>query len=554
MKKLALIYLTIATFLLNAAIVYSAGWSESAGVILHFLLTSNDSSPKGYSVSIDQASIDSGNETGLSFTFSSAEVSATYNFSIDDTNGSTSPVTGNGTISSATQQITNINVSSLDDDTLTLTVYLTDVNGNQGEDVTDTITKDSAAPTGYSVSIDQTIINSTNETDLSFTFSSAEVSATYNYSIDDTNGSTSPVTGNGTISSATQQITNVNVSSLDDDPLTLTVYLADANGNLGGDVTDSVTKEVTAPTGYSVSIDQTIINSTNETGLSFTFASAEVSAAYNYSIDDTNGSTSPVTGTGTVSSSTQQITNINVSSLDDDTLTLTVYLADANGNQGEDVTDTITKEVTAPIGYSVSIDQAIINSTNETGLSFTFASAEVGAAYNYSIDDTNGGTSAVTSSGTISSATDKITGINVSSLDDDTLTLTVYLTDTNGNQGGNVTDTVTKDATSPTGYSISFDQGTINNTNETALSFTFASAEVGAAYNYSIDDTNGGTNVVTSSGTISTATDQITGINVSSLDDDTLTLTVYLTDTNGNQGGNVTDTVAKDATVPTGYS
>ncbi|MCP3888474.1 MAG: hypothetical protein GY702_06325, partial [Desulfobulbaceae bacterium] len=316
-------------------------------------------------------------------------------------------------------------------------------------------------------------------------------------------------------------------------------------GNQGGNVTDTVAKDATVPTGYSVSFDQGTINSTNETALSFTFAGAEVGATYNYSIDDTNGGTSAVTGSGTISTATDQITGINVSSLDDDTLTLTVYLADTSGNQGGNVTDTVAKDATAPTGYSVSFDQGTINNTNETALSFTFASAEVGATYNYSIDDTNGGTSAVTSSGSISTATDTISSINVSSLDDDTLTLTVYLTDAASNQGGDQTDTVTKDTTAPSGYSVSIDQADINGTNETALSFTFANAEVGATYNYSIDDTNGSTSPVTDNGTISSATLQISSIDVSSLDDDTLTLTVYLTDTNGNQGGNSTDTVTK---------
>ncbi len=107
-------------------------------------------------------------------------------------------------------------------------------------------------------------------------------------------------------------------------------------------------------------------------------------------------------------------------------------------------------------------------------ISFTFASAEAGATYNYSIDDTNGGTSAITGSGTIGTATDQINGLDASSLDDDTLTLTVYLTDSYGNQGSDTTDTVTKDTTAPSGYSVSIDNSYINSTNATAMSFTFA--------------------------------------------------------------------------------
>ncbi len=507
--------------------------------------------PSGYSVSIDQSAVNSSNETAISFTFSSAEVDADYTYSIDDTNGGTSAVTGSGTIATATAQISGIDVSGLDDDTLTLTVYLTDSCGNQGGDTTDTITKDTIAPSGYSVSIDQGSINAANDTALSFTFAGAEVGTVYAYTISD---GSSTVTGSGTVTTATDQIVGIDVSGLGDGTLSLSVTLTDTEGNAGTTATDSVTKETVAPSGYSVNFDQSTVIPSNETSISFTFASAEVGADYTYSIDDTNGGTMAVTGSGTIATATDQISGIDVSGLDDDTLTLTVYLTDSSGNQGSDTTDTVAKDTTAPSGYSVSIDQSAVNSTNDTAMSFTFSSAEVGADYTYSIDDTNGGTTAVTGSGTIATATDQISGIDVSGLNDDTLTLTVYLTDSYGNQGGDTTDTVTKETIAPSGYSVSIDQSYVNSTTETAMSFTFSSAEVGADYTYSIDDTNGGTSAVTGSGTIATATDQISGIDVSGLDDDTLTLTVYLTDSNGNQGGDTTDTVTKETVAPNGYS
>jgi len=537
--------------------VYLTDTSTNQGTNVTGTITKDIVAPSGYSVSIDQGFINSGNKTALSFTFASAEVGATYSYSIDDTNGGTSAVTGSSTVSSATEQISNINVNGLDDDMLTLTVYLTDPVGNQGSNTTDTVTKEATAPSGYSVSIDQgSYINNSNKAAMSFTFASAEIGATYNYSIDDTNGGTTAITGNGTISTTTDTISSIDVTSLDDDTLTLTVYLTDTNANQGANTTDTVTKDIVAPSGYSVNVDQAYVNYSNKAAVSFTFASAETGTTYNYSLDDTNGGTSAVTGSSTVSSATEQITSINATSLDDDTLTLTVYLTDPAGNQGGNVTDTVTKEVVVPSGYSVSIDQGnYINNSNKAAVSFTFASAEVGTTYSYSIDDTNGGTSAVTGSATVSSATQQITSINTTGLDDDTLTLTVYLTDTAGNQGANATDNATKDVVAPSGYSVSIDQGSyINNSNKAAVSFTFASAETSTIYNYSLDDTNGGTSAVTGSASVSSATQQITSINGTSFDDDTLTLTVYLTDAAGNQGGNVTDIAAKDVVAPSGYS
>jgi len=213
-----------------------------------------------------------------------------------------------------------------------------------------------------------------------------------------------------------------------------------------------------------------------------------------------------------------------------------------NNNAGTFNVD--TKE---PMGYSVSIDQFYINNTNKNTMSFKFTGAEVGATYNYSINSSEGGT-AVSGQGTINDANQQISGIDVSGLNDGTLTLTVYLTDSVGNQGADATATVVKDTVVPADYSVKIDQDYINNSNQNALSFTFSGAEVGASYNYTITD---GTNSVEGSGTISTATDKISGIDVSSLSDGTLTLTVYLTDEAGNKGGDVTDTVKKDVVAPT---
>ena len=156
--------------------------------------------------------------------------------------------------------------------------------------------------------------------------------------------------------------------------------------------------------------------------------------------------------------------------------------------------------------------------------------------YTFSSD---GGGSNVTDSGTIATATDQITGIDVTGLGDGTITLSVTLTDVNGNAGSAVTDTETKETTAPTGYTATIDQSPINAGNEDAVSFTFAGAEVGTTYNYTFSSDGGGTNA-TGTGTVATATDQVTGIDVSGLADGTVTLSVTLTDANGNAGSAVT--------------
>ena len=105
------------------------------------------------------------------------------------------------------------------------------------------------------------------------------------------------------------------------------------------------------------------------------------------------------------------------------------------------------------------------------------------------------------------------------------------------------------DDAAPTGYTVAFDQDPVTAANQTAVSFTFAGAEIGADYAYTITS-DAGMGSVPGSGTIATATDQITGIDVSSLGDGTLTLSVTLTDTATNEGDAATDTAVKDTVGP----
>ncbi len=128
------------------------------------------------------------------------------------------------------------------------------------------------------------------------------------------------------------------------------------------------------------------------------------------------------------------------------------YSVRVNTNDG---TDDFAKEFTvdviddvAPVGYTVTIDQDPIVSSNQTSVSFTIVGAEVGADYDYTFSSNGGGTN-VTGSGTIATATDQITGIDLSGLGDGNITLSVTLTDTNDNEGIPATDNKTKDVVEP---------------------------------------------------------------------------------------------------------
>ena len=216
---------------------------------------------------------------------------------------------------------------------------------------------------------------------------------------------------------------------------------------------------------------------------------------------------------------------------------------------GQPAVATVTVVVSSTSSYSITADQSEIDKAEASATSFTFADAAVGATYKYTVTSSGGGT-AVTGSGTITTATQQVTGINVSTLSDGTLTYSVTLTDTAGNTGNAVTATATLDQTVPTGYSITADHSSIGAAGATTSSFTFAGAEQGTTYHYTVTSSGGGT-PVTGSGTVAVATQQVADIDVSALPDGTLTYSVTLTDAAGNVGTAATATATLDQTAPT---
>ncbi|WP_160114217.1 Calx-beta domain-containing protein [Aquimarina sp. AU119] len=215
----------------------------------------------------------------------------------------------------------------------------------------------------------------------------------------------------------------------------------------------STVPDIIDPSFVSITRQTPVTNPTNADGLVFRAIFNEpvqfVDAA-DFDVTGTTTSISNVSGSGT----TYDITVSGVGDLANLNGTVGINLSsgqniqDLGGNalpNSEPATDqTYTLDNEAPTGYSVTIDQSPINTgTNDNAVSFTFAGAEVGATYNYSFSS-SGGAGIVTNSGAIATATDQITGIDLSGLADGTITLSVTLNDMAGNTGTAATDTETK--------------------------------------------------------------------------------------------------------------
>ena len=159
--------------------------------------------------------------------------------------------------------------------------------------------------------------------------------------------------GNGTASGLTGSGAAYTVTITPSASGAVTVDLAsgkagDAAGNPSlAAVQFSITADITAPSGYAVSLDQDPIFSGNVSALSFSYTGFEVGATFDYTIASDGGGAS-ITDSVLVAAAAGTVSGLDGSGLADGTITLTAALTDVLGNVGADETDTATKDTVDP--------------------------------------------------------------------------------------------------------------------------------------------------------------------------------------------------------------
>ncbi|WP_125720526.1 tandem-95 repeat protein [Pseudoalteromonas rubra] len=592
--------------------------------------------PTGYAVTLDKDVYNS-SASSIRFDLSGGEAGATYTYTLSSDGRS---VSGTGTLDSAQQQVVITDIENLNDGPLSLSVTLTDKAGNAGVAAMDTATLDTVAPSGHDITLDQQTYNLANRDAASFSFSGAEVGATYAYTLTSTGGG--ELTGTDTITAANQQVNIANLSQLKDGMLSLSVVLTDSAGNAAAALTKQAKLDATAPTITTLSASQTALKA-GETSV-ITIGLSEAVVDFNKALLNVAG--------GTVSE-LEQISDTSYRTVftpsENSQAAGTIAIAagkfnDAAGNPNQ-ASDTLTLNIDtqAPGNHSVAFGAPYYHGTNANAASITLGDAEVGTRYHYVISSTQGGLP-VSAQGDVTESNQTISGINLSNLNDGQLNVTVTLTDPAGNvsevaSGTAILDTaapqvvsltsndlalkageqaqitivlsepsadftmedivassgslsefkalnattyqatftpdesaqgevtisiaagvfndaagnanmaaqplvLSQDTTAPSGQSVSIDQTLINRDNETAMSFTLSGLEGKGMLTYQVSD---GTTSVGSQSPISitAATQSVTGVDVSALAEGRLILTVVVYDEANNAGEPVTAAVTK---------
>ncbi|NVC63650.1 tandem-95 repeat protein [Vibrio sp. 05-20-BW147] len=427
----------------------------------------------------------------------------------------------------------------------TITARATDTAGNTADSASLAITLDTSVPTP---TITTPIegdgkVNAAEDNDVLIAGTGAEAGNSVTVTIHDGANSlsrtvTADNSGNWTISGS-----EFDVSAFNNGTLTVTASQSDAAGNTSSAASTTITLDNSAPSAPSITTPiegDGKVNAAEDNDVLIAGSGAETGNSVTVTIDDGASSlnrtvTADNSGNWMISGS-----EFDVSTFNNGALTVTASQSDAAGNTSSAASTTITLDNALP-SIGISSDKSALKAGETATLTFTLSESETDFT---AADVTVAGGTLSNFSGSGTSYTATFTPAEKSTEDATIDVAAEKFSDAAGNLNTAATQLVISvDTAIPTGHNISIDQESINKTNEQAMSFTFAAAEVNAMFTYSVSD--GTTTIDGASQTITSETMQVTGIDVTSLQEGTLTVSVVVTDAAGNASDAVTDTVTK---------
>lgn len=537
-------------------------------------VTIDYTAPSGYSFGINQASVTQANQISTSISLTAAEVGTTYNYTVSTGSGT---ITETGTITSTSQTISPINVSSLGDGQLTYSVTLTDGSGNTGSIVTQTVSKDAVVPTVSSVSASLangnykagqvipilvtfsepvnvtgspqlTLETGTTDAVLTYASGSGTTTLTFNYTVAAGENSTDL----NYVSTSALALNSGTIIDLGGNPATLTLPVLNASNSLGG--TSAIVVDSNTPTLLSATIqsNNSSITSKAKVGDVITVA-LTASEAIQLPTVRIAGGTVSTTGSGGTYSATYTVT----SSTATGTVAFSIDFVDLAGNTGTQVVATTNSSA-----VNVDREDPVITSIS-TSFGTNLNSTEAAASQTITVTTTGVEDGEILSIalGSITPLFDATVTNNVASYTISSSTLNAltgdFTIDANvfdevGNMAQTLTTSYTVDRTAPTLSSVLISSNNTNNAKAKEGDVITLSLTASEAINTPVVTIAGETATITGSGGTYTATYTVT----SSTAQGTASLSVTFTDVAGNSGTAVSattnsSTVVVDRSVPT---
>ncbi|WP_449229282.1 Ig-like domain-containing protein [Azospirillum argentinense] len=457
-----------------------------------------------------------------------AEANATVTVTVG---GATYTTTASGTgawsVDLATATPTAGSLSLNANGTNAVSATATDAAGNSSAPGTQTLTIDTTAPNAPAVT-SATLTNSATPTLVGTAESGSTVTVTVGgatYTTTATNGAWSI-----DLATATPTIGSLTLNPNGANPVSATA--TDPAGNTSTAGTQTLTIDTTLPDAPTVT-SAALSNSTTPT----LAGTAESGSTVTVTIGGATYTTTATNGAWSIDLATATPTTGSLTLNANGTNAVSATATDASGNVSAPGTQTLTVDTTNPDAPTVTT--ALTNSTTPTIVGTAEAGSTVTVTVGgatYTTTATNGGAWSLD----LATATPVTGALSLDPNGPNAVSATA--TDASGNVSAPGTRSLVVDTTPPTA-TVLFDDDSIDAIEQSSTAFTISGGEAGATFAWTITSVGGGQ--VTGSGVMSGPTAQVDGLDLSSLGDGTLTLTLTLTDPAGNAAAPFTATTQK---------
>ncbi|WP_016957657.1 Ig-like domain-containing protein, partial [Catenovulum agarivorans] len=498
-------------------------------------------------VLISGSGAESGNSVTVSITDNNSTVSNTV----------TADGSGNWTLSGG-----ELDVSTFNNGTLTVSATQTDNAGNTSTAATQNITLDNSAPSALTITTPiegDGYVNAAEDADVLIAGSGAENNASVTVTITDGSNSleqtvTADASGDWTISGS-----EFDVSSFNNGTLTVSATQTDTAGNTSTAATQDITLDNLAPSAVTITTPietDGIVNAAEDDDVLIAGSGAESGNSVTVSITDNNNTTTRTVTADSSGNWTLSGSEIDVSGFNNGTLTVSATQTDTAGNTSTAATQDITLDNSAPSAPSIStpieIDN-IVNASEDDTVLISGSGAEASASLTITI----GSVSIQTTADGSGNWTIESNEIDISALTNGTLTVTVTQTDAAGNDSSSATQNITLDNGVPAAVTITTPietDGIVNAAEDNDVLIEGSGAEANTSVTVTITDgANSSDQTVTADGS-GAWTISGSEFDVSTFNNGTLTVSATQTDTAGNTSTAATQDITLDNSAPSALS
>ncbi|MBA5685508.1 Ig-like domain-containing protein [Rugamonas apoptosis] len=480
----------------------AAGNTSAASAAQQIKVDTTADAGADLAVHVSDSLVNNAEKGAVAFTVSGLDADATATTTFSD---GSHTVTASGTSGT-------VNLSTLNDGDVTVTVTATDTADNHATGAGASTTLDTTADVGadLAVHLASTLVGNAGKGAVAYTVAGLDADATATVTFSD--GSHS-VTGSAG---------HADLSTLNDGAITVTVAATDTAGNHANGASAATTLDTIADAGgdLAVHLSDSLVNNAEKGAVAYTVSGLDADA----------------TATVTFSDGTHSVTGSNgsadLSALTDGAITVTVAATDAAGNHAGGAGAATTLDTTADAGadLAIHVSDNLVNNAEKGAVAYTISGLDADATA--TVTFTDGSHSVAGSNGSA----------DLSTLTDGAITATIAATDTAGNHASGTGAATTLDTTADAGadLAIHVSDSLVNNAEKGTVAYTISGLDADA------------TATVTFSDGVHSATGNNGSANLSALTDGAITVTIAATDAAGNHASGAGTATTLDTTADAG--